>query len=239
MLVLQQALAIVHANLFELNSKEKRLKFCFDTPLVNVLRALLWECLADCPYRHPSLINQLRGYHDVESLRSLHLKGLRQCFTLFRRKDFLFVNQHTFFLKQIPAFLLHVGPILWKCFEDLKKSRVVEWIMLLLNISSYCQAGFECKLLILRSLVTFWLYTCILNTSLSRILYRNNFMYKVFLYAQDTSGKETLLTPRELQSQLEKIMSDADAKDQSADKPAINPSVFTTANRTRWAQVRP
>jgi len=64
-------------------------------------------------------------------------------------------------------------------------------------------------------------------------------MYKVFLYAQDTSGKETLLTPRELQSQLEKIMSDADAKDQSADKPAINPSVFTTANRTRWAQVRP
>lgn len=58
-------------------------------------------------------------------------------------------------------------------------------------------------------------------------------MYELDLYSQDTLGRLTLLTPLEIQSALEEIVSDADGKGK-----AENPGVFTSLERDAWAELR-
>uniref|UniRef100_H2YI63 Choline/carnitine acyltransferase domain-containing protein n=1 Tax=Ciona savignyi TaxID=51511 RepID=H2YI63_CIOSA len=66
------------------------------------------------------------------------------------------------------------------------------------------------------------------------IVIRKGVMYKVGVYGRDSSGNESILSPRELQSIFQDIL---DETDDIADT-QWNPSVFTTQNRTLWFQER-
>ena len=63
-------------------------------------------------------------------------------------------------------------------------------------------------------------------------------MYRLDIYSIDVAGNESLLTPREIQSKLEDIVKDASKRKAAAGTSQIvNPSIFTTTDRTRWAKV--
>ncbi|CAK8691318.1 unnamed protein product [Clavelina lepadiformis] len=64
-------------------------------------------------------------------------------------------------------------------------------------------------------------------------------MYRLDMYSIDVAGNESLLTPREIQSKLEDIVKDASKRKAAAGTSQIvNPSIFTTTDRTRWAKIR-
>ncbi|CAK8691317.1 unnamed protein product [Clavelina lepadiformis] len=64
-------------------------------------------------------------------------------------------------------------------------------------------------------------------------------MYRLDIYSIDVAGNESLLTPREIQSKLEDIVKDASKRKAAAGTSQIvNPSIFTTTDRTRWAKLR-
>ncbi|XP_076807011.1 carnitine O-palmitoyltransferase 1, liver isoform-like isoform X2 [Clavelina lepadiformis] len=64
-------------------------------------------------------------------------------------------------------------------------------------------------------------------------------MYRLDMYSIDVAGNESLLTPREIQSKLEDIVKDASKRKAVAGTSQIvNPSIFTTTDRTRWAKIR-
>ena len=68
------------------------------------------------------------------------------------------------------------------------------------------------------------------------LIFRKGFMYKLDVYSADESGKLTLLTPKEIQSQIQFIMEDADSRSAEQGN-GINPGIFTAAARSKWAQV--
>ena len=56
-------------------------------------------------------------------------------------------------------------------------------------------------------------------------------MFNLPLYATDSSGFESLLTPAELQRQIELILHHTD------EEPVYNPAIFTTLTRPEWTRV--
>nr|CAB3233592.1 carnitine O-palmitoyltransferase 1, liver isoform [Phallusia mammillata] len=70
------------------------------------------------------------------------------------------------------------------------------------------------------------------------VVFRKKSMYRLDLFATDVNGKETILTPREIQTQLELLMKDAKDVETKSDKDILNPSIFTSTTRPRWAQIR-
>ena len=60
---------------------------------------------------------------------------------------------------------------------------------------------------------------------------RKRAMYVLRVYAEDVNGKTSLLSPKEIQSQLD-IICKNDTEAES------NPSIFTTMDRDEWADVR-
>ena len=62
-------------------------------------------------------------------------------------------------------------------------------------------------------------------------------MYRMQVFAKTADGKETILTPLEIQEQLKEIVKDADAIASGSQDPVQNPGVFTTAPRTTWSNV--
>nr|XP_002122295.1 carnitine O-palmitoyltransferase 1, liver isoform-like [Ciona intestinalis] len=66
------------------------------------------------------------------------------------------------------------------------------------------------------------------------IVIRKGIMYKVNVYGSDSNGNESILSPRELQTVFQDII------DETEDITEVqwNPAVFTTQNRTLWAQER-
>jgi len=61
-------------------------------------------------------------------------------------------------------------------------------------------------------------------------------MYRVEVYAVDKKGNTSLLTPKEIQTQIQFIMDDADKRTEDKGS-GINPGIFTAIDRTKWAKV--
>ena len=61
-------------------------------------------------------------------------------------------------------------------------------------------------------------------------------MYRLEVYAADKNGDKSLLTPKEIQAQIQIIMDDADKRTEE-NGPGINPGLFTAIDRSKWAQV--
>jgi len=64
------------------------------------------------------------------------------------------------------------------------------------------------------------------------IVFRKGVMFNLPLYATDSSGFESLLTPAELQRQIELILHHTD------EEPVYNPAIFTTLTRPEWTRER-
>nr|CAB3233585.1 carnitine O-palmitoyltransferase 1, liver isoform-like [Phallusia mammillata] len=66
------------------------------------------------------------------------------------------------------------------------------------------------------------------------IIFRKGLMFSVDMYATDETGKQSILSPPEIQTILENIIKE------TADVEGVqwNPAVFTAQNRTVWAQER-
>ena len=65
---------------------------------------------------------------------------------------------------------------------------------------------------------------------------RKGLIYKLDTYVVDEHGQNSLLSPKEIQSQLQFIVDDADQK--SNENEVTNPCLFTSTHRTKWAKVQ-
>ena len=61
-------------------------------------------------------------------------------------------------------------------------------------------------------------------------------MYRLEVYVADKNGEMSLLNPKEIQSQVQFIMNDADRRSEEGG-PGVNPGIFTSIKRAKWAEV--
>ena len=62
-------------------------------------------------------------------------------------------------------------------------------------------------------------------------------MYKLEVYSEEKNGSTSLLSPKEIQTQIQFIMDDADKRvDENGCE--VNPAIFTGIDRTKWAKVK-